>query len=145
MKSFTTGLTGAVLVSLSLALAGCASPDGESRASPSPSVTSSATPKGTPTMSPSEPPSDRPSFSPAPSQPSKPVGGTARLRGMIEEGVEAGCVMLTAEGVQYQLVGGDRTLLRPGRTVEVVGDVERDLATTCQQGVPLVVRQARLV
>jgi hypothetical protein len=76
---------------------------------------------------------------------SPPPAGTTTVRGQIEEGVEAGCLMLPAGGTLYQLVGGDRTTLRAGNTVEVTGDVQPDLATTCQQGVPLVVRTARLL
>jgi hypothetical protein len=53
--------------------------------------------------------------------------------------------MLRTGGPLYQLVGGDRATLRAGRTVEVSGDVQPDLATTCQQGVPLVVRTARVL
>ncbi len=92
-------------------------------------------------MSPTVPPSPEPT----PSSTSKPTPGQATFRGPIEEGVEAGCLMLRADGRLYQLVGGDRSLLRAGRTVEVTGDLQPDLATTCQQGVPLMVRTARLV
>lgn len=53
--------------------------------------------------------------------------------------------MLRSGSTLYQLVGGDRTVVRAGNTVEVSGNVEPDLATTCQQGVPLVVRTARLL
>jgi hypothetical protein len=51
--------------------------------------------------------------------------------------------MLNVNGKIYQLLGGDRTMLRPGRRVEVTGAVQPDLATTCQQGIPLVVREVR--
>jgi len=107
------------------------------------SPTTSASGKGTTTVTPSPPP--EPTFSPKPLPTSKPSSSPATLRGRVEEGVEAGCLMLNDGGMLYQLVGGDRSLLRPGRTVEVTGTVEPDLATTCQQGRPFVVRQTRVV
>lgn len=130
---------------LAVCLAGCADGSDQSRSDDSRE-------NGTPTMSPSVPPSESPSgtpspsFSPSPLPPTgKPGSSVTTVRGTIREGVEAGCLMLAANGAQYQLVGGDRRLLRPGRTVEVAGELQPDLLTTCQQGTPLVVKQARLV
>jgi hypothetical protein len=137
----------AVAIVLALAAGGCGA--GDDSAGPRPSQ------EGSPTVSPSVPPSSSPSaspnpdesvtFSPAPPSSKPAPAGRATVRGTVTAGVEAGCLMLTAGGVQYQLVGGDRSLLRAGRSVEVVGEVQPDLATTCQQGVPLLVRSARAV
>jgi hypothetical protein len=60
-------------------------------------------------------------------------GRTLELRGVVEPGVEAGCRLLTSGGTTYLLVGGAVT---EGERVVVTGTVERDLVTTCQQGVP---------
>jgi hypothetical protein len=137
----------ALVLTLSFALAGCAASDQDSKESASPS------PKGTVTVSPSlPPPAGQPSFSPKPKpKPNpnpKPTGKPGRavvtVRGTVSTGVEAGCLMLTANGTAYQLVGGDRSALRAGRTVEVVGEVQPELATTCQQGTPLLVRQIKI-
>jgi hypothetical protein len=133
----------ALILTLSFALAGCAASEQAAKESATPS------PKGTVTVSPSLPPSaGQPSFSPKPDPIPKPTGKTDRavltLRGTVSTGVEAGCLMLTANGAAYQLVGGDRAALRPGRTVEVVGEVQPELATTCQQGTPLLVRQVKI-
>lgn len=73
-----------------------------------------------------------------------PSGGTRRdegaprtLRGTVTEGVEQGCLLLASPDGDYLLVGGDRSVLRPGSQVVVTGVVEPDLLTTCQQGMPL--------
>lgn len=121
-----------VAVAIALTVSACAQ-QGGGPTMPTPS---------TPPPSSSDSPSPSPSLSPRPSLTPKPTSGSASLRGVVEEGVEAGCLMLNVDGTLYQLIGGDRTLLRPGRRVAVLGDIQRDLATTCQQGIPLVVRQA---
>lgn len=64
-------------------------------------------------------------------EPSKP-SGAGELVGIPEPGVESGCWLLDG----YLLLGGDDELLSSGRPVRVVGKVERDVATTCQQGIP---------
>jgi len=143
----TTTRWTALVLTLSFALAGCGASDEASpeRATPSPSVSQS--PKGTPTMSPSTPPpaGGTPSFSPRPKPTVKPGRTVLTVRGTVSTGVETGCLMLSANGTQYQLVGGDRAALRPGRTVEVLGEVQPELVTTCQQGTPLMVRQVKVV
>jgi hypothetical protein len=105
---------------------------------------SSSSPSG----GPSSPggPSGKPDFTPTPPPTGKPAPpSSVTVRGEVKAGVEAGCLMITSGGQQYQLVGGDRALLRPGRSVEVVGVVQSDLITICQQGTPLVVRQAKSI
>ncbi|TQS39581.1 DUF5818 domain-containing protein [Cryptosporangium phraense] len=63
------------------------------------------------------------------------------MRGRLSNGVEAGCILLTADsGGTWLLLGGDRSALVPGRRVQVTGEVRRGMLTTCQQGTPLSVR-----
>jgi len=46
--------------------------------------------------------------------------------------------------VEYVLIGGPRDVIRAGAVVAVTGRPNPSLLTTCQQGTPLVVVQARL-
>jgi hypothetical protein len=71
------------------------------------------------------------------------TAGTTRLRGTVSEGVERGCLLLTAPDGLYLLLGGRRAVLRPGAVVVVTGVVDRGAFTTCQQGTPFRVRSAR--
>ncbi|WP_158882245.1 hypothetical protein [Amycolatopsis anabasis] len=64
------------------------------------------------------------------------------VRGVVRPGVEAGCLVLPADGTEYLLIGRAEAL-PPGRDVVVRGRVDRGTATTCQQGTPLVVLEAR--
>jgi hypothetical protein len=60
--------------------------------------------------------------------------------------VEIGCLMLATPTADYLLSGGDRsTVLVPGNTVEVVGQLRPDLMTTCQTGTVLQVISARVL
>jgi hypothetical protein len=63
-----------------------------------------------------------------------------QLRGTLSDGVEPGCVLLTAADGLYLLVGGDRSMLTAGGTVVVTGIVRPHLVTTCQQGTPFQVQ-----
>jgi hypothetical protein len=68
------------------------------------------------------------------------------LRGVVTDGVEAGCVVLNAEdGKQYLLLGGDPAVVIEGGRVEVTGFLQPDLMTYCQQGVPFSVRTAHRI
>jgi hypothetical protein len=60
-------------------------------------------------------------------------GAMLELRGTVEPGVEPGCHLLTDGGTTYLLVGGEVT---DGQRVRVLGHVQPNLMTTCQQGVP---------
>lgn len=119
-------LTIAVLVSLSIAGCGEASGPGDATRGDGPSGSR-----------PTEPPEDLTVSPPA----SK--GSIRQLTGAVAEGVESGCLLLQAPDGLYLLVGGDRTLLRPGADVVVTGEVQADLVTTCQQGTPFLVRSIR--
>lgn len=69
---------------------------------------------------------------------SPPSGGGRTITGEVFEGVEAGCLLLRAAGVEYLLVGRHDEF-RIGETVTVRGYADPDLATICQQGTPFVV------
>jgi hypothetical protein len=77
-------------------------------------------------------------------RPPPPGGGQLTATGTVKAGVEPGCLLLEADqDGTYLLVGGEREELRPGARVQVTGKVARDLLSTCQQGVPLVVSSIR--
>lgn len=80
-------------------------------------------------------------LSPPASSKSYPSGDTT-MTGVVEAGVEYGCLVLNANGVTYTLVGGDRAVLRPGARVTVRGRPNPSLVTTCQQGVAFEVAEA---
>jgi hypothetical protein len=56
----------------------------------------------------------------------------------VTAGVEANCLLIDG----YLLIGGDPAVVREGARVTVHGRVDRDLMTTCQQGIPFVVSSA---
>jgi hypothetical protein len=123
------------------ALAGCGRAANTSQ--PGGSVSASITPEPTPSAG----------ASPSPSGPnvSSTFTGTqgpgqVTIRGQVEEGVEAGCMLLKADdGKAYLLVGGDRALISGGARLEVVGELKPGLMTTCQQGTPFEVAQLRRI
>jgi hypothetical protein len=65
------------------------------------------------------------------------------LTGEVQEGVEAGCLVMKSDSQTYLLVGGDRQLVRPGNRVTVRGRPDPNMITTCQQGTPFVVAEVR--
>jgi hypothetical protein len=68
------------------------------------------------------------------------------IRGQVEEGVEAGCMLLKADdGKSYLLIGGDRAMITAGGRLEAVGELQPGLMTTCQQGTPFSVSQLRRI
>lgn len=76
----------------------------------------------------------------------RPTPVTSTIRGEAVKGVEPGCMVLTAPGGKtYLLIGGDRSLIERGGRLEVVGREEPDLVTTCMQGIPFVVAEARSI
>src|SRR5262245_49843760 len=77
-----------------------------------------------------------------------PSGGPAStaemtLTGVVEEGVEHGCLVMNSGGKTYQLVGGDPAVVRAGAHLTVRGRLSPGLMTTCMQGDPFVVSEAR--
>jgi len=72
---------------------------------------------------------------PTPDTPEKP--GTITVTGVVSEGVEAGCkILTTANGGSYLLLG-DLTGVPSGSVVRVVGEPRRDWVSFCMQGTPL--------
>ncbi|MFC7483435.1 hypothetical protein ACFQX7_30260 [Luedemannella flava] len=74
------------------------------------------------------------------------------MTGIVEAGVESGCLVLNPVSgqlppvtSQWLLIGGDRTILVPGARVQVIGRVRHDAASYCQQGYPLEVLAAKVV
>lgn len=91
-----------------------------------------------PSLAPSVKPSLAPTLTPAPGRTIGP-SGPVTVRGTVEEGVEAGCLLLRG----YLLIGGREHGIRAGATVTVTGQVQPDLVSTCQQGTPLRVDTVR--
>jgi hypothetical protein len=75
--------------------------------------------------------------------PSKGAGRVTTLRGVVSEGVEAGCVILTSGGVVYELRGAPVRRLKSGQRVEVEGRVETEMLSVCQQGTIFTVTAVR--
>jgi len=139
------------IVALSLLLtaqivAGC----GQGRNASQPGGNVSASPSDSPdlpstggiTPSPSGQPKPTSSYSAS----KGPVPGEITVRGQVAEGVEAGCLLLnTDDGRSFLLLGGDRGLIGSGGRLEVVGQPQPDLMTTCQQGTPFQVSQVRRI
>ncbi|HET8657627.1 MAG TPA: hypothetical protein VFM55_01360 [Micromonosporaceae bacterium] len=78
-------------------------------------------------------PTSPPTPAPGPTKPA-PTGPTS-LTGTVEmSDIEGGCLVLRTGGVTYELLGGDRTLLRHGARVTVEGKVNPHVVTICQVG-----------
>ena len=102
-----------------------------------------------PPMTPYPPPSTTPATSatasespvsnlPSPSFSSgKGASGETTVVGVVEEGVERGCLILRAGDQMYQLVGSADPQIKPGARLSVRGRLNPNLVTTCQQGTPL--------
>ena len=124
-------------------LAGCAggrnsgassTPGGSVPASQSPS----SGPETSPETSPAQPP---PGLTKSPVQPTQT--GEMTFTGTVEEGVELNCLIMRAQGKIYQLMGGDRNVVKAGATVWVRGRVNKGVVSYCQQGEPFQVLEAR--
>lgn len=133
------------------AVAGCATPTGNSADRREDSATQSDPATGAPgTAAPGNPgPTDSGTKTPGEdpgSMVDPPAGTPMTLRGVATEGVEVGCVVMNAEdGNVYLLIGGDRTVINSGSRIEVQVHLQPDLMTTCQQGTPAVVVSARRI
>lgn len=125
----------------SVLLAGCADSDGEP-AQPGGSMSATPTPSGS-----GRDPSTGPSFDATPVPPSGGSGaaksGEITVTGSIEEGVEPNCILLKTADKSYLLLGGDRALIQQGGRLTVRGTPQPDLMTTCQQGEPFRVAEAK--
>lgn len=65
----------------------------------------------------------------------KPGAGLT-LTGTVEAGVEPSCLLLTDEttGRRLNITGGDKTVVKVGARITVVGQIRTDLRSYCQQG-----------
>jgi hypothetical protein len=124
-------------------LAACAGEGGDS-AQPGETVSTSPSPSS-PGSSSAQPPGLPPSVRVSPPSSSAPKypPGEKTITGKPEDGVEFDCLIMRADGTVYLLLGGDRALLKSGRTVAVRGKPNPSLMTTCQQGIPFEVSEVR--
>jgi hypothetical protein len=90
-------------------------------------------------------PTRPPTFPPTTPAKTPPVDRMT-IRGDVFDGVEGGCLLLRAQdGQAYLLLGGDRSVINSGGRLEVVGELQPGLVTTCQQGIPFSVISARRI
>jgi hypothetical protein len=64
------------------------------------------------------------------------------LTGQVEQGVEAGCLILKDAGKSYELMGGDPAVVKAGARVRVTGYVAVGVMSHCMQGQPFRVTEA---
>jgi hypothetical protein len=134
-----------------LVLAGCGGGVGGGTATqPSPSPgTGAATPGGGGTPRPGgagTPSPAAPTTLPFEALPTPRFGAKARfltLRGVVQPGVEAGCLLLSAPQGMFVIVGPAESRLRAGMEVELFGAADDTRLTTCQQGQPFIVTEIR--
>jgi hypothetical protein len=134
-------------------MSGCATGANGASDGARPPRVGSSTPALAPTsaesaVSPVSAPSAHPtSLTHDPAPPKKTAAaGEVTLRGTPREGVEHGCVVFAADdGVTYELMGGDRTLMNGESRLEVTGRIRSDLASYCQQGPILEVTSMRAI
>lgn len=116
-------------------------PTGEPSGTPTPPTDEPSLPTdqptGPPTGDPTGLPTD-PGTTPVPSdtpvpQPTTTPEGVIQLTGFPVPGVESGCWLLDG----YLLMGGDQELISSGREVQITGEAQPGVMTTCQQGTPL--------
>ena len=72
-----------------------------------------------------------------------PMRDPIEVTGIVEAGVENGCVILRTDQDVYQLSGSVDPLIRPGARLTVLGRLQPDVMTTCQQGLVLQVLEVR--
>jgi len=142
-----------VIAVMALGLAGCANAEVPQAGSTTPTTPPSGTTTGrtsatsTSTTEPTAPSTPGTTVSrtlvPSSITPVPPNANEVTLDGVVQAGVEAGCKLLLSQGAQYLLLGGDPAVLREGQRVIVRGQVQAGVATTCQQGVPFIVAEAR--
>ncbi len=118
-RSHASGLW--VLTLAALLVAGCA---GGSLASGVPPSSGEETPLST------QLPSGKPGQMP-------PMRDPIEVTGVVEAGVENGCIVLRTDSTVYQLMSSVDPLIVPGARLRVLGWLRSDVMTTCQQGTPL--------
>lgn len=137
---YRLGVAGALVTAgLSVALlAGCG-PTGTpgplvSPSSGTPSPSSPPSPSTSPSTPPSPglPPGRRP---PGHTTPPPPAAALETHTGTVTNGVEPACLILKASDGTYELLGGDKAVLRPNTQVIVQGYRPKGLMSHCMQGV----------
>jgi hypothetical protein len=129
-----------VAVVAGFALTACGAGDDTAAPGPAVSSLSSSPPLST---SPEPPPSPSSTATSRPGKSTPPAAGQLTVTGTVEAGVEPGCTLLSTGDKVYLLVGGDRAVIERSRRLTVVGTPQPDLMSTCQQGVPFRVSEAR--
>jgi hypothetical protein len=117
-----------------------------------PSATASTSAAATPPPSQSAAPSSSLNSSVLVSPPSKGstaasgAAGVTTLTGTVAGGVESGCIVLTDDAgtVLANLMGLDTKAAPIGSKVQVTGEFETDMMTTCQQGKPFSVTDVQI-
>jgi hypothetical protein len=126
-----------------LLLAGCGDPSTEPGNAPTTVAPSSVPPSSVPpgsTTAPGRTPVPVPSGSaiplpPAPTDLPTASGRPVTVEGIVEEGVEPGCKVLTTGNTSYLILGGKD--VPTGVRVRVEGVLQPGVLSTCQQGTPL--------
>jgi hypothetical protein len=71
-------------------------------------------------------------------------GSNVIVRGTVRQGVEPGCLLLDAQDKRaYLLMDADPSTVRPGATVEIVGQKVDQIVSYCGEGVVLSVVSSR--
>jgi hypothetical protein len=117
---------------------GTSSAEGSSIVSSSPGTSGSAG-SALPAPSDPSPPSSVPSSSAGP----EPTGDIT-ISGRVEAGVEANCLILRTGDKTYQLMGGDKNIVKVGNNVVVRGHIVKGVMSYCMQGEPFQVTEAHL-
>ena len=133
-------VTAVTAVLLAVGMSACASGSTTTPSATGGSSVASSSPAASAPSEPSASVLSVPSISKDATSASAGQTGPTTLTGVVTEGVESGCVVLTddAGAVLANLMGLDTKAAPIGSTVEVTGEFE-DLMTTCQQGKPFTV------
>src|SRR5207248_6173071 len=108
---------------------------------PGGAVSANSTPSSTPSGHRSYPPGFP--ISPVPTGPDKTAqAGELTMTGLVEAGVERGCLLMTYGTKKYLLLGGDANVIKEGARVTVTGRPNPHLLSYCQQGEPFQVSDA---
>jgi hypothetical protein len=73
----------------------------------------------------------------APAPSTDPTSGAVTVDGVVEKGVEPGCLVLKTGSQNYLLQGAQASSAPLAVPVRVTGQVRADLLSYCQQGTPL--------
>jgi hypothetical protein len=122
---------------------------GQGSGTPTPADSGSSAPgepstSASPSTDPSAPPAGNGIASGEPAPGPTAQGADLTITGQVEQGVEAGCVLLKTDGKTYNLLGGDKNILKAGNKVTVRGQVATGVMSYCMQGESFQVAEARL-